>query len=72
VSLDGGTNVFKGNVTVLKNNTNVNLLPCTRVNQEVKAVHSTNALKIKVNLNYILRFNSYHAAITLRVGYKNP
>ena len=31
-SLDGGTNAFKGNVTVLKNDTSANLLPCTRVN----------------------------------------
>jgi hypothetical protein len=52
VSLDASTNAFKGNATVLTNNINVDLLPCTRVNQDVKAVHYTNVLEIKVNLNY--------------------
>jgi hypothetical protein len=52
----GGTNTFKGNATVLKNNTNVNSLPCTGANQDVKAVHFISALNIKVNRNYILRF----------------
>jgi len=29
-------------------------------------------LKKKINLNYILRFISYHSLNTLAVGYKNP
>jgi hypothetical protein len=68
----GGTNAFKGNSTVLKNNTKVNSLLCTGVNKEVKAVHFINAIKIEVKFNLILRFNSYHPVSTLRVGYKNP
>jgi hypothetical protein len=47
VSSDGGTTAFKGNDTVLKNNTNANSFSVKRVNQEVKAVQFINALRLR-------------------------
>jgi hypothetical protein len=60
MSLDDGTNALKGNATALKNDTKINSLQCTRINQEVKAVHFIDALKIKVNLNYTGRFITFY------------